>query len=107
MGTFPFPLSTLFGRTLKFLTDEFEKLLDQNDIKLSIVEFVLLYRLSTFNEDAISQQNFANFEGKHKSVMLRQIDGLVSKNLVARLADPDDGRKYNIVPTKAGLDILA
>jgi DNA-binding MarR family transcriptional regulator len=101
-----YPLSTLFGRTTKFLSDDFEKRLKENDIKLSIVEFVLLYRLFSMEDDEISQQNFANLEGKHKSVILRQISGLVDKGLVAKMEDMTDGRKSRIMLTKVGMTLL-
>jgi DNA-binding MarR family transcriptional regulator len=101
-----YPLSTLFGRTTKFLSDDFEKRLKENEIKLSIVEFVLLYRLFSMEDDEISQQNFANLEGKHKSVILRQISGLVDKGLVAKMEDMTDGRKSRIMLTKVGMTLL-
>ena len=101
-----YPVSTLFGRTLKFLTDEFERRLKENKIEISIVEFVLLYRLSNMQNDEITQQNFANLEGKHKSVILRQIDGLEMKRLVARMPDQQDKRKNILELTRQGMDVL-
>jgi DNA-binding MarR family transcriptional regulator len=106
MAKYQYPVSTLFGRTLKFLSDEFEFRLKENKIPVSIVEFVLLYRLSMIAEDEITQQNFATLEGKHKSVILRQIDALEEKHLVARMNDPSDGRKNMIVLTKSGMAML-
>jgi DNA-binding MarR family transcriptional regulator len=101
-----FPVSTLFGRTLKFLTDEMEHRLSAAKLDVTIVEFVLLYRLSTIDEDDVSQQNFANLEGKHKSVILRQIEGLEGKKLLARIPDQKDRRKNNIVLTQKGSELL-
>lgn len=101
-----FPVSTLFGRTLKFLTDELEARLRAKKITVTIVEFVLLYRLSTIEEDELTQQNFARLEGKHKSVMLRQLEKLEKKKLLARLPDPSDKRKNNIVLTQKGSELL-
>lgn len=101
-----YPVMTLFGRTLKFLTDEFQQRLENERIPLSIVEFVLLYRLSTMEEDTISQQHFANMERKHKSVILRQVDGLEMKKLVTRSTDPEDARKNIVQLTKKGWDVL-
>lgn len=102
-----FPVSTLFGRTLKFLTDSLEERLRKEKIAVTIVEFVLLYRLSTMQEDEVTQQNFARMEGKHKSVILRQIEKLEKKKLLARLPDPSDGRKNNIVLTQKGSELLS
>lgn len=101
-----FPVSTLFGRTLKFLTDELETRFRAEKITVTIVEFVLLYRLSTIEEDELTQQNFARLEGKHKSVMLRQLEKLEKKKLLARLPDPSDKRKNNIVLTQKGSELL-
>jgi DNA-binding MarR family transcriptional regulator len=101
-----FPVMTLFGRTLKFLTDEFDARLRAEDISVSIVEFVLLYRLSTMSDDEVTQQNFAQLEGKHKSVILRQIDKLEQRKLVARIPDQADRRKNNLALTKKGADLL-
>jgi DNA-binding MarR family transcriptional regulator len=102
----PYPVMTLFGRTLKFLTQEFEQRLEKEQIPLTIVEFVLLYRLSMMNEDEITQKHFALMEGKHKSVILRQIDGLEMKNLVVRNVDSNDRRKNNISLTEKGNEML-
>ena len=66
MNRSDYPVSTLLGRTLKFLTDELEERLRAEKISVTIVEFVLLYRLSTMEEDETTQQNFARMEGKHK-----------------------------------------
>jgi DNA-binding MarR family transcriptional regulator len=101
-----YPFMTLFGRTLKFLTQEFELRLEKEKIPLTIVEFVLLYRLSVMNEDEITQKHFAQLEGKHKSVILRQIDGLEIKKLVERNVDAADRRKNNISLTKKGNELL-
>jgi DNA-binding MarR family transcriptional regulator len=106
MSKAEYPFTSLFGRTLKFLTDEFERRLQENKIELTIVEFILLYRLSTMQDDEITQQNFANMEGKHKSVILRQIDGLEQKHLVARMPDPTDGRKNILELTHTGMVLL-
>jgi DNA-binding MarR family transcriptional regulator len=106
MGKRNYPVSTVFGRTMKFLSDEFEARLRKENIPVSIGEFVLLYRLSTITEDEITQQNFANQERKHKSVILRQIDVLEKKRLVARMSDPGDKRKNILTLTKPGMELL-
>jgi len=100
------PLATIIGRTHKFITDEFEQRINASGIDVSMVEFVLLYRLSTMNDDKITQQNFANLEGKHKSVILRQINKLEQKKWVVRTGDFTDLRKNMIIITKAGLSVL-
>ena len=100
------PLATIIGRTHKFITDEFEQRINASGIDVSMVEFVLLYRLSTMDDDKITQQNFANMEGKHKSVILRQINKLEQKKWVVRTGDFTDLRKNMIIITKAGLSVL-
>lgn len=101
-----YPIMTLFGRTLKFLNNEFEQRLQKEQIPLTTVEFILLYRLSVMHEDEITQKHFAQMERKHKSVILRQIDGLELKNLVVRHVDASDRRKNNISLTEQGDDLL-
>jgi len=101
-----FPLMTIFGRTLHFISIEFEQELKKHKVGITTGEFVVLYRLFTMEEDTISQQNFATMLGKHKSVILRQIDVLEAKKLVARLADPLDRRKNMISLTKTGVNTL-
>jgi len=106
MAAETYPLMTLFGRTLSFLSIEFELRLKRYGMKITSGEFVLLYRLSSMQSDKITQQNFATLLGKHKSVILRQIDVLEAKNLVARMADETDKRKNIISLTKKGRETL-
>jgi DNA-binding MarR family transcriptional regulator len=100
------PISTIFGRTSRMINDALEEAFRQRGLNMSIIEFALLYRLSTMTEDEITQQHFANMEGKHKSVILRQIDGMEQKRWVARMQDSIDKRKNMVSLTKTGISVL-
>lgn len=100
------PLITVFGRTHRYLNDAFELCLQQEGLSLSVIEFALLYRLSTIADDEITQQNFANMEGKHKSVVMRQLEGLEQKSWITRVSDTVDRRKNMVSLTSAGISVL-
>jgi DNA-binding MarR family transcriptional regulator len=100
------PISTIFGRNSRFINDMLENRFSKERLNMTIVEFALLYRLSVISEDEITQQHFANLEGKHKSVILKQINLMEQKGWVLRVDDVSDKRKNMVSLTRKGVGAL-
>lgn len=69
-------------------------------IELTFEQFVILQMLNS-NCDLI-QQDLAEHLQKDKSIIVRQINGLLDKNLVTRHTNLDDKRKKNLILTPKG-----
>lgn len=100
------PISTIFGRNSRFINDMLEDSFSKKKLSMTVVEFALLYRLSVISEDEITQQQFANLEGKHKSVILKQINFMEQKGWVLRVDDVSDKRKNMVSLTRKGVEAL-
>jgi DNA-binding MarR family transcriptional regulator len=74
------------------------------DVPLSPDQFIVLMLVS--QNDGIIQQDLAEFMRKDKSAMLRQIDLLQDRRLIARISDPKDKRRNQIVLTQQGAELL-
>ena len=98
------PLGYMLGRSYRFFRNQMVGELKKNDIDLTFDQFHILNMLNS-NCDAI-QQDLATYMQRDKSVIVRQIDGLIEKELVIRIANMEDKRKRNLVLTQAGNDIL-
>lgn len=66
---------------------------------------IALMKVLTVKDEMI-QQDLADVMKRHKSTVLRTIDGLEKKKLVVRIPDPADRRKNTIVLTKAGQELV-
>jgi MarR family transcriptional regulator for hemolysin len=95
-----YPLGFLFGNTLRMISRIVIKKLHERKIDLTIEQFVLLQILNLRGE--LIQQEISEIMGKDKSVILRQINVLEKRKLVARNTDNKDKRKNMIKMTKAG-----
>ena len=76
----------------------------ENAVDLSLDEFIILLRIQFYYDS--TQQKLADHLQKDKSIVLRQINGLLDKNYVTRTVDPNDKRKKNLVLTTEGTQIL-
>ena len=75
------------------------------ETKLTVEEFILLNMIND-KSDQISQ-NIAIATGKNKSVVMRMIDSLESKGLVARTQNPADRRENLLNTTMEGEYVVA
>jgi DNA-binding MarR family transcriptional regulator len=100
------PISTIFGRNSRMINDLLEHRFGEQGLNMTIVEFALLYRLSAIAGDEITQQHVANLEGKHKSVILKQLHLMEQKDWVLRADDLTDKRKNRVSFTQKGMDAL-
>ena len=76
----------------------------ENKIELSFEQFVLMQMLNS--DCTLIQQDVANQLQKDKSIIVRQINGLLELQYVVRITNKDDKRKKNLNITKSGMDIL-
>lgn len=98
------PLGYLLDRTQRvyknLMVTEFRK----HKIELSFEQFVMMQMLNS--DCTLIQQDVANQLQKDKSIIVRQINGLLERQYVVRLTNKDDKRKKNLSITKSGMDIL-
>jgi len=73
-------------------------------IDLSLDEFIILLRIHLYSDD--TQQKLADHLQKDKSIVLRQINGLLDKKYMVRSIDQEDKRKKNLILTLEGMQIL-
>jgi DNA-binding MarR family transcriptional regulator len=77
--------------------------LREQGFSITMEQFAILHFLNSNNE--LIQQDVADFTGKDKSAILRQIDFLEENKYVVRVADQIDRRKKNLVVTKKGVEL--
>jgi len=74
-------------------------------VKISLEQFALLEAMKS-SDDEVIQKDMAEAMCKDKSVILRLIDSLEEKELVKRVVNPKDRRKYYIMTTKLGNKVI-
>jgi len=92
------------GRTAILFGKIVEAQLEAANIDLNIQQLMLLSVLTT--KDHLIQQDLADFMKKDKSAVLRAIDVLEQRKIIARTSDADDRRKKIIQITRSGLALL-
>ncbi len=75
------------------------------DTKLTVEEFILLNMIGAKTDQIL--QNIAIATGKNKSVVMRMIDSLESKDLVKRTVNPEDRRENLLSITEKGEKVVA
>lgn len=73
--------------------------------KLTVEEFILLNMIGAKTDQIL--QNIAIATGKNKSVVMRMIDSLESKDLVKRTVNPEDRRENLLSITEKGEKVVA
>lgn len=76
----------------------------ENAIDLSLDEYIILIRIHLHSDD--TQQKLADDLQKDKSIVLRQINGLLDKKHVIRKIDKEDKRKKTLILTTEGEQVL-
>ena len=100
------PLGMIVGRMLHDMFKVFRKRINESsEIKLTIEQFGLLYRISICS-DYVIQQDMAYMLGKDKSSILRLIDSLEKQGLIRRMVEPHDRRKKCLVVTDLGHKVI-
>ena len=98
------PLGYLLCQSRRVYKNKVISRFRENSINLSLDEFIILLRIHLHNDD--TQQKLADHLQKDKSIVLRQINGLLDKKYVSRSVDLEDKRKKNLVLTNEGIQTL-
>jgi len=95
-------LGYLLGRSLRIFKGQVAEEVKNKDFELSLEQYVILYMINSSGD--LIQQDLANHLQKDKSLIVRQIDGLIEKQYLVRLTNKEDKRKKNLILTPDGLE---
>lgn len=98
------PLGYMLGQSLRVFKSQMVSEFKKKEIELSFEQFVILHMLNS-NCDLI-QRDIATQLQKDKSIIVRQINGLLEKQYIVRLINKNDKRIKNLILTKNGFEIL-
>ena len=87
-------------RTAKRMKQSFKSILNDKKAGITVDQWVILQELK--KEDGLSQFEIAVRTFKDAPTVTRIIDLLCKKQLLERIPDQEDRRKFNIFLTKAG-----
>jgi DNA-binding MarR family transcriptional regulator len=90
--------------TIKKIRQGLQKKLDDNNVELTVDQWVLLDHIYRFEAKGLSQNELAEMTVKDAPTVTRIIDLLVKKGLTERTMAENDRRKFNITLTNAGRD---
>ncbi len=97
------PFGFIVAETVRSIAKKLMSRLREHGFSISMEQMAILHFLNTNNE--LIQQDVADFTGKDKSAILRQIDFLEENKYVVRVADQIDRRKKTLVVTKKGAEL--
>ncbi len=98
------PLGYILGLSLRVFLNQVAMEFRNRNIELTFEQFVML-RLINSNSDLI-QQDIANHLQKDKSLVVRQMNGLIDKKFVVRQINREDKRKKNLILTPKGTEMM-
>lgn len=98
------PLGYILGRPLRVFLNQLAIEFRNREIELTFEQFVML-RMIDANSQLI-QQDIAHHLQKDKSLVVRQMNGLIEKNYVVRRANKTDKRKKNLILTPKGTEMM-
>lgn len=96
-------LGYLLNKTFRVYRSQLISELRKGGIELSFEQYVML-KMMVSNCDMI-QQDLADILQKDKSIIVRQINGLIDDKIVDRVINTDDKRKKNLTLTNKGLEL--
>ena len=88
-------------RTLKKLTSTYQEVFRDNDVNLTIEQWVVLQRIYELGEDA-SQAEIAKSSYRNRATTSRVIGGLIKKGLIKKERFDGDLKRFKLVTTKEG-----
>ena len=98
------PLGYMLGQSLRVFKSQMVSEFKKKEIELSFEQFVILHMLNS-NCDLI-QRDIATQLQKDKSIIVRQINGLLEKQYVVQRINKNDKRIKNLILTVSGFEIL-
>jgi len=94
------PLGYFLAKSHRIFKIEMVSRFREREVELTFDQFVILQILNS--NSGIIQQDLANYMQKDKSIIVRQIDGLLEKEFVIRHTNNEDKRKKNLILTEKG-----
>ncbi len=92
----------IIERTAKRMKQFYQKMLKGANTGITVDQWIILQTIH--KDNGLSQFEIANQTFKDAPTVTRIIDLLASKELIERVADLEDRRKFNICLTKKGKD---
>src|SRR6056297_1438010 len=92
-------------RTLKKVQSTFLKVFMDNDIDLTIEQWVILQRVHLEGKDA-SQADIAKSNFRNRATTSRVINGLCKKGLLRKSRFRDDQKRYKLIMTEEGKQLI-
>lgn len=92
-------------RTLKKVQSTFLQVFANNDIDLTIEQWVILQRVHLEGDDA-SQADIAKSNFRNRATTSRVISGLCKKGLLRKTRFRDDQKRYKLETTAAGAALM-
>jgi len=90
----------IIERTAKRMKQFYQKMLKEANTGITVDQWILLKTIH--KNDGLSQFEIANQTFKDAPTVTRIIDLLAGKELIERVANPNDRRKFNICLTNKG-----
>lgn len=97
-------LGYMLGRSLKVFKNHMNIELKSKNIDLSLEQFIILNMLDSHCD--FIQQDLAKQLQKDKSLIVRQVDGLLKNRYIVRVENENDKRKKTLILTKSGFEKL-
>jgi MarR family transcriptional regulator, transcriptional regulator for hemolysin len=98
------PLGYILGLSLRVFLNQVAIEFRNREIELTFEQFVMLRMINSNSE--IIQQDIANHMQKDKSLIVRQMNGLIEKRYVVRQTNLEDKRKKNLILTPKGTEMM-
>lgn len=98
------PLGYILGLPLRIFLNQVAVEFRNREIELTFEQFIMLLLIDSKGD--LIQQDIANHLQKDKSIVVRQMNGLIEKEYVVRLPNRTDKRKKNLILTTKGTEIM-
>lgn len=92
------------GKTIKLIDNSIEDILTENNIDLTLIQFIVLKNLHL--NEGISQKDLAFFTNRNKSSLARMIATLERKNYIHKEVCDQDKRKSKLKISEKGQAVL-
>lgn len=96
-------IGSYIDRTYKVVRQDLINRFQINGVDITPEQWVILSKL---DEQDMYQTDIASMSFRDKPTVSRIVDLLVKKNLVERVQDKSDGRKFHVRITPQGLDLV-
>lgn len=98
------PIGYLLSKALMVFKSQLASEFKSRKAELTFEQFVILHLVD--GNCNLIQQDLANQLQKDKSIIVRQVNGLIGKKLLTRLPNHEDKRKKNLILTDSGFEIF-